>query len=143
MKKNNIKTTFKSFLIEQNDWTVDYTLDNKDNLNIKYNDDYITKTPAEKWFLEQITDLKEIKSNNFPNSIFYKKNGEILFEYHKKTKIFWCHYRKIWLFLETEFGLNYQDTSKLIKRMVEEHLNLGDITPVVSVLVVMERWKNI
>ena len=84
---------------------------------------------AEQWFLEQLTDLEEVRLSKYPDSIFYKKNGEVLFEYDKETKYFWVSEEKIWSFFESNFGLNYQEIKELIKGMVEEHLNLGEVTP--------------
>ena len=89
-------------------------------------------SPAEQWFLEQITDLEKKRSDYFfPRSIFFIKNGEVLFEYDQKFKFFWCDYGKIWSVLETEFDLKYEDIGELIKSMVEEHLNFGRVIPTI------------
>ena len=100
-------------------------------------------SPAEQWFLDQITDLEEVRSNKYPESIFYKKNGEVLFEYNQKTNYFWVHYSKIWLFFESNYGLNYQEIRDLIRGVVEEHLNLGGVTPGKSVPLQIVWWRNI
>ena len=85
-------------------------------------------TPTEKFLYDIFWNIKTYVSDEYPNSIFYKKDNDVLFEYDKKTEYFWCHYYKIWLVLKTEYGLNKQEIKDLIKGVVWEVLKLKDVT---------------
>ena len=86
-------------------------------------------SPAEKFLYSIFWNLKEYYSNKHPDSVFYKKDDEILFEYDKKNNFFWYHYDKIWLVLDSNYDLNYQETKELIKDVVWKVLKLKEVTP--------------
>ncbi len=71
----------------------------------------------------------KIDEDKFPNRIFWFRGDEVIFDYDKKDGYFYCNYGLVWLVFESEFGLNYDQTSKLIKGRVEEHSKLKDVTP--------------
>ena len=85
--------------------------------------------PAEKFLYDIFFNLKEYYFNGYPDSVFYKKDNEILFKYDKKNRYFWCHYNKIWSVLETNYDLNYQEVKEIIKGVVWETLKLKEVTP--------------
>ena len=128
MKNNNLKTTFKSFLTEKNDWTVDYTLNDNDDLNIRYNDTYITKTPAKKWFQKQITGLDKFMSKKYPNNIFYEKDDELLFVYYHNDHTLRIAYF-IWHTLKSKYHMNDDEIIDLIIDMVKKYLRLENVVP--------------
>jgi hypothetical protein len=99
--------------------------------------------PEELWFIDFIKDLEEVKSEDYPDSIFFKKDGEVVFEHDLKDNTLWCHYYKIWSVFEDEFGINYVESQLLIKNVVEEHLNWRGLTPTFISLTCFIRWKNI
>ena len=78
----------------------------------------------ERWFLEQLTDLKIDRYEYNENILVYIKNYKILFNYDLKNEIFYCSYYKIRSIFRTEFKLNYLTVSILVKGMVEKHLRL-------------------
>ena len=92
---------------------------------------YLRFKPEEKWFLNILFNLKGYTSDTYPVSetIFYKKDNNILFVYDLKTKIFYCSYENMWVILESEFDLKNQEIVILIKNMTEEHLKLNNIIP--------------
>ena len=47
--------------------------------------------------------LEVFESPKYPNSIFYKKNGDIVMSQDKENHRFWFSYSQIWLFFETFF----------------------------------------
>ena len=69
--------------------------------------------------------LVQFKSDEYPDSIFYKKDGIILFEQDLKNERLICSYqhRHYWSFFEREIGLSYSEIQELTKALVGEHLN--------------------
>lgn len=78
-----------------------------------------------------LTNLELIVSEEYPDTLFFKQNNEILFEfdYNSENKYFWVDYSKIWVVFETKFGLNYNEIQAFIKYQVEKGIKIGDITP--------------
>ena len=78
-----------------------------------------------------LTNLLLVKYERYPDSVFYKQGGEVIFELEKtKTELrFWVDYYKIWSVFYNRFGLNYNETQSFIKTMVEDNLNLRGTTP--------------
>ena len=73
-------------------------------------------SPAENFLYPIFWNVKPYYSNKHPDSVFYKKDDIVLFEYGIKTNVFWCHYDKIWKVLESKYGLKFQEISDLIRR---------------------------
>ena len=90
---------------------------------------YSRLKPEESWFIDILWNLKEYTSDKYPDSIFYKKDDILLFEYNLKFGYFCYDFSKIWLVFYKKFGLNSQEMNTLIKGLVEEHLNLKGVTP--------------
>ena len=78
-----------------------------------------------------LTNLLLVKDERYPGSVFYKQNGEVIFELQKTDRdtCFWVDYQKIWSVFENRFGLNFTETQSFIKTVVEDTLNLRGITP--------------
>jgi len=78
-----------------------------------------------------LTNLLLVKDDRYPNSVFYKQDGEVIFELEKigHDMYFWVDYYKIWSVFYIKFDLNYNETQSLIKIVVEYTLNLRGITP--------------
>ena len=86
-------------------------------------------SPAENFLYSIFWNIKPYVSDKYTDFIFCKKDNEILFQYNKKNRYFWCHYDKIWKVLESKHGLNYQEISNLIKGIVWVSLKLKEVTP--------------
>ena len=86
-------------------------------------------SPAENFLYPNFWNLEEYYSNEYPNSVFYKNNDVVLFEYDNKNSYFYCHYDKIWSVLESEYCISYQEINDLIKSMVWETLKLKGVIP--------------
>ena len=71
---------------------------------------------------------EERTSDDYPDSIFWVKGGEIIAEI-KKSEYFWLDYH-IWIRISEMFGLDYEETQSVIKVWLEQHYNLGRLTPV-------------
>ena len=74
--------------------------------------------------------LEVIEHPDYPNSIFYKKNGIVVMEQDKKTKEFWFHYDKIWSFFESFFSMKYKEIRGLLEIWLEEAFKLKGYTAV-------------
>ena len=100
--------------------------------------------PADRFLYSIFFNLKEYYSAKYPNSVFYKKDNEILFEYDKKNGKFWCHYYKIWSVLESNYGLNKQEIKELIKDMAWKTLKLKEVTPsYIFNIFIFRAWKTL
>ena len=80
----------------------------------------------------------------YPNSIFWIKGGEVIVEI-KKTGYFWLRYTT-WIRISQMFGLDYYETQSVIKVWLEEHYNLGVLTPtalLVPIVVQLEEHYNL
>ena len=72
-------------------------------------------------------DIYEISSEKYPDRRFWKKDGEVIMELEKSSRL-WVLY-SIWSDISNMFLLDYDETQQLIKEWVEEHLKLGGVTP--------------
>lgn len=73
-------------------------------------------------------DMYEVESKKYPDSIFWKKNGEVVLELKKSGNLIVL--LSIWGDISNMFSLDYVETQQLIKEWVEQHLELDGITPV-------------
>jgi len=73
--------------------------------------------------------LEIVESEKYPNSIFYKKNGEVVMRQDKKSKFFWFDYDKIWSFFKSFFGVQDQQIQYVLNYWLEETLKLEGYTP--------------
>ena len=70
----------------------------------------------------------KIDLGEYPDSIFFFKNGEYYFEIEKQY--LWCGYKYVWQIFENEFSMNYSQIQALIKDVVEEHFKCNGLTPI-------------
>ena len=73
--------------------------------------------------------LEVIEHPDYPNSIFYRKNGKVVMEQDKKNKNFWFDYREIWSFFESFFSMEYEEIQGLMKIWLEEDFKLKGYRP--------------
>ena len=99
-------------------------------------------TPEE-LFLDVIKDIKVREQIKYPESVFWEKNGEVIFEQNFKRNSLYVDYNSIWFIFEKIYGLQYRETELFIKNMVEEHLNWRGLTPKFVGTPITSRWKNI
>jgi uncharacterized membrane protein len=70
---------------------------------------------------------EEKTSKKYPDSIFWTKNGRIIVEI-ENSEYFWV-IDDIWTNISSMFSLEYKETQEVIKYWLEEHYNLGSLTP--------------
>jgi restriction endonuclease S subunit len=88
------------------------------------------KNEPEQWFKSLLNELEiEINDDN-PNSVYYKKDGIVIFElYQGSENFFYCDYNLVWSIFYNKYNFNYDETQSFIKTMVEQHLKLLAVTP--------------
>ena len=69
---------------------------------------------------KEYSGLVRYETDRWKDSIFYLKDGKYIFEYNKKNGYVFISYNHIWLFLESFFGLEYEEIQSLTKEWVEE-----------------------
>jgi hypothetical protein len=89
------------------------------------------KEEMEECFKSLLNGLKIEIDDNEPDSVFYKKNGEISFVLHQDSekKYFYCDYYLVWSIFEEKYNLNDYEIQEFIKSMVEQHLKLSEVIP--------------
>ena len=115
---------------------------NKDDVFKSFGYEKGFDTP-EDFFLDVIDDMKVKEQIKYTDSVFWEKNGEILFEQDLNNMEIWVNYQTVWKIFEEIFHMNYIETQSFIKSMVEEHLNWNGFTPVNRLIPELQRWKNI
>jgi hypothetical protein len=91
----------------------------------------LPKNTPENWFRTILYKTKgPYKNSKYPDKLFYKLNGKVIFKYNTETNTFWVDYYYIWSYFITKFNMKYREIEALIKRMVEEHYKLESVEPV-------------
>ena len=86
-------------------------------------------TPEE-FFLDVIKDIKLREQTKYPESVFWEKNGKILFEQDFKNNMLYVDYKSIWVIFEKIFSLQNAEIQRFLKNGVDENLNWKGLTPV-------------
>lgn len=88
-------------------------------------------------------DLYEVKSKEYPNSIFWKKDGKVILEL-KKPNIMWVS-AEIWYSFSDMFPLDYLEIQQVMNEWLEQHLNLEGIILIVQNLkkILFSNWNDI
>ena len=95
----------------------------------------------DKFITYQLEPHEEKTSKEYPDSIFWVKDGEIIAEI-EKSEYFWVK-RDIWDTISIMFSLEYKETREVIKEWLEEHYELGSLTPWLGLHLLPQSWKNI
>ncbi len=87
--------------------------------------------------------LEVITHPDYPGSIFYRKNGKVIMEQDKENKYFWFEYYEIWSLFQKFFGLEYEETQRIMRIWLEKTLKLEGFTPHRKLSDVLARWKRL
>jgi hypothetical protein len=106
--------------------------------------DKLTKIKLD-WMNEnfELDKLESVVHSDYPNSIFYKKNGVVVMEQDKKTKYFLFDEGEIWSIFERFFGMEHYETQSFLRYWLEETLKLEGFTPVTTLVSPAHRWKRL
>ena len=97
-----------------------------------------------KQFLSSLFRQFEVKTSKCcTDYLSYNICNEGFAVYDQKIKRFYYDYKKIYSVLVSEFGLNEQKIKELIQCMVDEHLKLGVVTPVLFSAHFQHWWTSI
>ena len=92
-------------------------------------------------FISYCFEPHEVKTNkDYPNSIFWIKNGVVIVQI-RNSEYFWLHL-DIWDSISRMFELDYNGTQSVIKEWLEQHHNLGELTPIRAELKPGISWNN-
>ena len=80
-------------------------------------------------FLDNFKVLEIVTHPDYPNSIFFKKNGKVVMEQDMKSKTFWFDYNNIWSFFEIVFDMESQEIQGVLNKWLEETFKLEGYTP--------------
>jgi hypothetical protein len=86
--------------------------------------------------------LEVIEHPDYPNSIFYRKNGKVVMEQNKKNERFWFSYEDIWSFFESFFGMEHQEIQEVLRYWLEDTFKLGGYTPFFSSKTTLSRLED-
>ena len=79
-------------------------------------------------FITYLLEPHEEKTyDRYPDAIYWVKGGEVIVEI-ENSEYFWLDY-DIWIRISDMFGLDYGGTQSVIKMWLEQHYNLGGLTP--------------
>jgi hypothetical protein len=73
---------------------------------------------------KEYSDLILFESERWVNNIFFMKDDKVIFYYNKQSESAYVSYDKIWSFLESFIGLEYEEIQSLTKEWAEEHFKL-------------------
>ena len=68
-----------------------------------------------------------VKSKNYPNSTFFKKDDKVILELENSGTLWVLH--SIWTNVSDMFSYEYNETQRLIKEWMEEQLKQGEVRP--------------
>ena len=80
-----------------------------------------------KFISHQFEPHKEKRTREYPESIFWIKDGEIIAEIEKSKDFFVSP--QIWKNIMSMFSLEDTETQQVIKDWLEEHYKLGELKP--------------
>lgn len=102
-----------------------------------------TFNTSEEFFLDVINGIKIKPQTKYPKSVFWEKNGKIIFEQDFKNGYLWVECDSIWVIFEKIFSLQDTEIRRFIKNGVKKHLNWKGLKPAVKIGAVADWWKNI
>ena len=88
----------------------------------KFSFDKTKQIEMTNFIISKIDGCKLIVHKDYKESIFFEKNGEILFEKHIGNKYFYIKYTGFWQTLETKYGLNHTENQSFTEIVLEDLL---------------------
>lgn len=73
---------------------------------------------------------RKVDFDRWPDDIFFFRGKKCLFEYDFISGHLWCDREKVWKVLECEGCYSYEDIQAFIKKQVETHFKLMEVTPI-------------
>ena len=86
--------------------------------------------------------LEIVKSEKYPNSVFFRKNGKIVMRQGKESKYFWFDYDEIWSFFKSFFGMQHQEIREVLRYWLEDTLKLEGYTPIFDITIQIDMLED-
>ena len=80
---------------------------------------------AVRWLNHEYGDLEPYETDNYPNYIFFMKDGKIIFDYDKKNGKVFVDNNEIWRVLDSYLKIESKQIQVLVKLWVEEYYGLN------------------
>ena len=87
--------------------------------------------------------LEVIEHPDYPDCIFYRKDGQVIMEIDKKYKDFWVDYDTIWSFFEKVFSMENVEIQQLMNTWLDETFNLRGFTPYTAQREGLNGWMRL
>ena len=97
---------------------------------------------TKKWLVDNYGDLEKFETSEYPNRIFYMKDGNVIIDYNQKNGYCYISYYEIWSFLESVFQLEDEEIQDITKEWVEEHHKLRVTTTYLGLRETISWWRN-
>jgi hypothetical protein len=94
----------------------------------------------DKFITYQLVPHEEKTSKEYPDSIFWIKDGVVIVEI-EELKDFWVKH-EIWNTISSMFSLEYEETREIIKEWLEKHYKLGLLRPKKNLKTLIGGWKS-
>ena len=78
---------------------------------------------------EMYGDLKEYRTDEYPNMVFYVKDKKVYMELSRENGDLWIDYSSIWEDLETIFGLEDEEIERIITKWAKKTYNISRKVP--------------
>lgn len=88
---------------------------------------YLRLKPEERFLFDIIDGIEIYEQDKFPNSVFWKKDGIILFEQDFTNGWLRCNYKLIWNVLQKKYGYSFNDTKNFISRIIKNDIRLNGV----------------
>ena len=75
------------------------------------------------WLNETYGSCSLHKHNDYPNSIFFKKDDVILGEKDEKNKYFWVSYDEVWNYIEKIFTMGSEEVRSILYQWLKDKDN--------------------
>jgi len=85
--------------------------------------------------------IHEVKSKEYPNSKFWKKNDKVVLELEEDGRL-WV-LRSIWNDISNMFSLEYPEINELIAEWVEQNIELENTIIRIHHITPFTEWKNV
>lgn len=102
----------------------------------------ITEPKLIKFIEDSFFDLKKVKLEKYPDSVFYFKDDKCHFEYDIKTNSVWINCILIWEVLKVKFYFDYHQIKDLTKSIIGSLYYFRDITTIISFVVKMREVEQ-
>jgi len=98
---------------------------------------------ALKYMNKMYGDLKEYRTNDIPDSIFFIKGKNIYMEYNLKNGYLMVDYNTIWSDLRDTFSLEYDDVQSIIPIWVGDTYKISGVTAFNFMFDLVDEWRRI